>query len=391
MRSVLACSLLIAALWAARPAWAQDPQMPAFGPTSIAVPADWAAAPGARPLVRYTPAATTSPGFVAPRRGYEITRDAWRPRGPVEIRDEWLLAQPKMTLPAVSPDAVPRGEWHIRFHIDRGNDFGWDQSGPPEAPTDRRFLVDGEHQTTELNVRYGLRDKLSLGVRVPIYWRGGGFMDDPIDWFHDAGQGIGLLDNGRPFFRTDQYRVNGRDAAGNPISWDDKRGAALGNIELEAHWNVVRPCCRTDWRAAWILRLALPTGGDPYDSGFDVGTQFVVAKSLGHRWDIYAGVGGTWFSDTELDGVQYKPFRVHGFFALEFALSEKASLIVETNAASRLVTNFANYPAESWYINAEFRLDITRCIEWEIGFTENLVDQQGTIDFGGWTGLTIRL
>jgi hypothetical protein len=392
MRTVLAGLFLIAAVWSARPARADDTQLPAFGPTSIAVPADWATGKRPRQLVRSGSRPIPAPRAPSySRGGYEISRDPWHPRGPLEIRDEWLLAQPRMTLPAVSPDPIPRGEWRVHLHVDRGNDFGWDQSGPTENPIDRRFIVDGEHQTTELDVRYGLRDKLSLGIRVPIQWRGGGFMDGPIDWFHDATKGLGFLDNGRPFFDKDRYRVNGRDDAGNAISWDDKRGTALGNIELSAHWNFLRPGCRTDWRAAWVVRVGLPTGGDPYDSGFDLGTQLVVAKSLASRLDVYAGLGGTWFGDTELDGVQYRPFRFHAFLAAEYAFAQSASLIVETNAASRLVTNLANYPAPSWYVNVEVRVDLTSRFEWEIGFTENLIDQQGTIDFGGFTGVTMRL
>jgi hypothetical protein len=377
---------LALALWLAPPARADGAPPPAFGPTSIAVPVGGYAASSDPRLVRQPSAYPALPR----RRRWHITHDAWRPRGPLEIRDEWMFAQPRLTLPAVSPDPVPRGEWLVEVHVDRGNDFGYNQSGPAENPTDRRFLVDGEHQTTEVDARYGLYDKLSLGVRVPIHWRGAGFMDGPIDWFHNAGKGIGLLDNGRPYFRNDHYRVNGRSPDGTPFSWDDKHATALGNVEFEAHWNFLAPCCRSDWRAAWILRMALPTGGDPYDSGFDVGTQVAVAKSLAQRWDVYAGLGATWYSDTTLDGVGYESFRVQGFAAVEFALNHRASLIVESNAGSRLIKSIAAYPGISWYLNVELRLDLTQHIEWQVGFTENLEDQQGTIDFGGFTGLTFR-
>jgi len=381
-------SLLLAVC--AGDARAQDAYGPA--PTSIAIPVGWqaGAAPGAAAprLMRRPPVA------VAPRAGgrYEILRDPWAPRGPSEIRDEWTLAQPKLTLPATSPDALPYRSWRLKFHIDRGNDFGWNQIGPPETPFDRRFLVDGEHQTTEVDFRYGLFPRLSLGVRVPIHWRGQGFMDGAIDWFHDLTSGLGFKDNGRPFFINDSYRIEGRDDAFNPISWKDHRGTGLGNVEVEAHWNVIQPCCRSGWRGAVVARVALPTGTEPYDSGgVDVGLQFVAAKQLTHRLDFYGGVGGTWFSDTSLDGIEYESVRGHGFVALEFALDQKRSLIVEVNTASRLVKNLAQYPGISAYINAAFKADLTERLEFEIGFTENLEDQQGTIDFGGFAGLTLKL
>ena len=139
------------------------------------------------------------------------------------------------------------------------------------------------------------------------------------------------------------------------------------------------------------MRAALPTGGDPYDSGFDLGTQFVVAKQLGRRMDVYAGIGGTWFSDDSLDGIDYEPFRGHAFLALEYAITRCWSVIVETNAATRMVTNVAAYPEESWYINVSSRLDLSRSVELYLGFTENLADQQGTVDFGAFGDITLRL
>lgn len=363
------------------------------GPAALPAPdasADWRPGNVSLPAL---PAAATSARFVrrTPAR-WHISRATYRPRGPVEKRDEWILAAPHLTLPAFSPDPLPKGEWRVHFHIDRGSDFGFDQLGPAENPIDRRFLVDGEHQTTELGARYGLFPRLNVGIRVPVHWRGGGFMDSIIDWFHEAGSGIGFLDNGRPAFRQDLYRAEGRDSAFNAISWNDKRGTGLGNIELDAMWNFVQPCCRSDWRAALVTRVALPTGTGPYDTdSVDLGLQVAVAKQVGRRWDLYAGLGGTWFSETELDGIEYEDLRWHFFAAIEYHLSRSISLVVETDWAPRLVKNLAAYPETTGYINLSGRWDITRCLELEIGFTENLADQQSTVDFGGFLGFTLRL
>lgn len=392
-------------------AHAQDERLPPLDPRSVGLPAHWTTPPSqpAPRLVRRLPVQATGSSWVGPRtrptqatvrrpdltpRGvYDITSGPFRPRGPVEVRDYWMFAQPRMTLPAVSPDAPRHGSWTVTFHIDRGNDFGWEQTPAGDNPIRRSFIVDGEHQSTELRVRYGFLPRLSFGIRVPVYWRGAGFMDDPIDWFHELFEGIGFLDNGRPAFTNHRYRVNGTTTSGQPWSWDDQRGTALGNIDLEAWWHVKKACQRCDWRVAWLVKVALPTGGDPYDTGFDVGTQLVVAKNLGgklSRFDVYGGLGGTWYSDDEVDGVEYEPFRVYGFAAVEWHATSRWSFIVETNIASRMVTNVRDYPAESWYINVSTRYDFTQCFEGYIGFTENLIDQQGTIDFAGFAGFTLK-
>lgn len=377
--------IVAAATCGSVPAWADEGV-----PSTDAVPS----ASGAWMASEWTTPAYASASRRLVRRptsAWHIGRGPWRPRGPVEVRDEWLLAQPRLTLPAVSPDPIPRGAWQVRFHVNRGSDFGWDQSGPAEAPTDRRFLVDGEHQTTEVGVRYGLMPRLSVGLRVPVRWRGGGFMDAIIDKFHELTEPIGFKDNGRPAFRRDLYRVEGRDAAGNPLSWNDERGTGLGNVELEAHWNVVQPCCRSDWRAAVIARLGLPTGTGPFDvGGVDAGLQVVAAKQVGPRFDLYGGLGGTFFGEDVIRGIEYETWRAHAFFAIEYQVASSWSLVVETDFASRLVTNLANYPAEQWYLHLAGRWDINSKVEMEIGFTENLADQQSTIDFGAFLGFIFR-
>lgn len=317
--------------------------------------------------------------------------DPCRARGPVEVREEWILAQPRLTLPAVSPDPLCCGQWDLRVATNRGNDFGWRQSGPAEEPLDRLFLIDGEHQTTEFVARYGLSHTFSIAVRLPIQWRGAGFMDGSIDWFHELGAGIGFADNGRGPFTNDRFRAEGRDDDFNAVSWTDDHGLGLGNVEVSAHYAFLRPCRPCGWRGAVVGRVGLPTGTGPFDTGsLDLGLQVVFARQLGTAWDVYGGVGGTWFEETTDDGVEYEPFRAHGFLALEWRFARAWSLLLQTDAATRLVTNLAEYPAEQWYVHLAARADLGGGWQLEGGFTENIVDQQATVDFGAFMGISLR-
>src|SRR4051812_41761131 len=96
------------------------------------------------------------------------------PRGPIPARDEWLLAQPMLTLPAVAPDPLGRGRFEVRLDGDWGSDFGL--VGNPAGPS-VRYIVDGEHRSAALNVRRGMGSRLTLGARLPVLWRGAGVMD----------------------------------------------------------------------------------------------------------------------------------------------------------------------------------------------------------------------
>jgi hypothetical protein len=316
-----------------------------------------------------------------------------RRRGPVEIRDEWLLAQPRLTLPAVSPDPVGRGRWQARVAVNRGNDFGWAQTSAGELPAagDRRFLVDGEHQTTEASLRYGLTSTLDLAVRVPIHWRGGGFMDGAIDFFHDAFAWAGFLDNDRPSFRNDKFRVEGRSPSGVPFSWTDDEGAGLGNVELAAHWAFLGARPGAPWTVAAVGRVTLPTATGVYEvGGVDVGVQLVAARRLGRAFDLYMGVGGTFFGEPEIDGLTYEEVRGAGFVALEWRPASTWSLLVQVDGSTNLVKDVASYPEIQSYVHVAAKFDLSRCWQLEIGFTENLHDQQSTIDFGAFAGLVGR-
>src|SRR2546425_7480848 len=106
------------------------------------------------------------------------------PDGPVEIRDEQLLAQPRLTLPPIGPDTVPKGRWAFRLGFLWCNSFGWTQDVPGETPTDRRFLIDGEARTVDLNVARGVGENAQVALRVPLRWRGGGAPDGRIATRH---------------------------------------------------------------------------------------------------------------------------------------------------------------------------------------------------------------
>ena len=312
-----------------------------------------------------------------------------RTRGPIVLREEWSLAQMRLTLPIVSPDPLPAGTTELRVVVNRGNDFGWNQSQRGERPRIRRFIVDTEHTTVEGNVRYGIDRRWSAGLRVPVQYRGAGFMDGIIDWFHEA---TGTASNIREAFYNDRYRIEGFLDSGARFSWNDSRGWGFGNVELDAQYAFLLPRCRSDWRAAVFGRVSLPTGSGPFSrNGVDLGLQVVGAKQLANRLDLYFGTGLTWFTDPELRGITYRTVRANVFAAIEWQVSRTWSLIIDSWYTSRLVKDIWRYQEAQWYIDVGAKFDLSRNCVLEIGLTENFENQQTTIDVGVFFGLEWRL
>lgn len=309
------------------------------------------------------------------------------PDGPVEIRDEQLLAQPRLTLPPIGPDTVPQGRWSFRLGFLWSNSFGWTQDVPGETPTDRRFLIDGEARTVDLNVARGVGENAHVALRVPLRWRGGGSLDGLIDTWHRI---FGLPQGGRSRFLKNAFRVEGLTEAGQPFSWNDQRGTGLGNVELESRWRFADGG-RGGWRAAVAARVALPTGTAPFDEdAAGLGVQVAAAKRLAGPLDLFLGAGGLVQGPGPVRGIGYETQRLHVFLALEWRMFGFFHLIAETDAASRLIRDIDRYPGLHWITNVSGRIPISKRTRFELGFTENFKNQMSTTDFGMHFGLVVR-
>ena len=312
------------------------------------------------------------------------------PRGPFEAREEFLLAQDRLTLPSTTPDPLGAGETRLRVDVDWGNDFGWSQPVAGEISDGRDYLVDGEHSTVGLEVRHGVRRGLSLGLRLPLRWRGAGVLDGVIDWWHHVVAPLGIPDNGRSLFATGRFRVTGRDRNLQPVEWDGRAGFGLGNLEADARFSL-HDAGPGGWRAAMVARAALPTATGPFrSSGAALGLQAVASRGLGSAFDVYFGAGATASSEDDRHGIDYEPLRFEGFVALEWRVGGRFSLLAEATAASRLVKNLDLYPGLQSYVRLGTKVDLSPRWRLEAGSTEGLDDQQATTDFGIFSGIVRR-
>ncbi len=324
---------------------------------------------------------------LAPRARADAGEDACDPPGPDEIRDEHLLAQPRLALPPVSPCVVARGRWQLRVSGLGSNSFSWSQDESGEDPAIRRYLIDGEAWTLDATLRRGVTGGLDVGARLPLRFRGGGVLDGLIDGWHGL---LHLPDDHRLEFHRDAFRVEGLTQEGAPFSWDRRSGWGLGDLELAVRWRP-RDGGRDRTSVAVVGRLSLPTSSPPFDgNGPGGGGQVVLGRPLpAHAW-LYAGVGGTWQGRGPVAGVEYAPRRLHAFLVIEWQPWRRVGFLVETDAASRLVTNIERYPGLHWMLNVSGRLFLGNGAHVDLGFTENLMNQRSTTDFGLHLALVVR-
>jgi hypothetical protein len=177
---------------------------------------------------------------------------------------------------------------------------------------------------------------------------------------------------------------------GMPFSWNDETGFGAGDVELQGRFCLLDGG-RASPSAALVARVSLPTGTGPFaGNGVGAGGQLVFAAPLGGPVDVYAGLGGTVQDPGPVRGVRYEATRVHGFLALEWRPWRRVSLVGETNAASRLAANIDSYPGLHWIVNVTGRVDLGSRLRLDLGFTENIKNQQATTDFALYVGLGLR-
>ena len=305
---------------------------------------------------------------------------------PLEIRDEHVLAQDRLTLPAVTPDPVGRGVTRLRAAFLWGNSFSWTQDVEGENPEDRRFLIDGETRTLDLALTRGLSVSTDVSLRLPVRWRGGGVLDGFIDGWHRAFSFLGIDDGGRPAFLKNAFRVEGITTDKRPFSWSDETGLGLGNLEVSGRWRFHEHGVA----AALVARASLPTATLPFEGSWGGGLQLVARRSLGSSWQLHAGVGGTAQSQPSGAGFRYSNTRVQAFAALSWRAWPRLSLSVESDVASRLVRDISRYPGVHWLINGGARFAASRKTMLEVGLTENIKDQRSTTDFALYFAVVAR-
>jgi hypothetical protein len=297
------------------------------------------------------------------------------PEGPPEIRDEHVFAQVRLTLPATTALTVAGGRWTIRTAGLWSNSFSWSQTQAGEHPNDRRYLVDGETATADLTLTRGIGHGLDLSLRLPWRWRGGGHLDGLIEWWHST---FHLKTGSRDAFLRNAFRADGRTEQGNYFSWDGAVGTGLGNVEVAARRRLVAE--PNGWAVALIGRLSLPSATGVFTPSTAGGLQLVATRRFARPFNLDLGVGGTVESTDEILGVNYEPVRGHAYAALAWRALPSVTLHLETDAATRLVSNVEHYPGTHWLVNATGALRLSRSLRMELGLTENILSQGCTTD-----------
>lgn len=142
------------------------------------------------------------------------------------------------------------GRKEVRLSLDLASNY------VKTAAANESLLLDGETTRFGLALRYGIMPNLEAGLEIPYLIQGGGFLDGFIIDYHNT---FGFPQGGRDQAPRNrllyQYRRNNADV----LKWD-RSGAGLGDIRLNAAWQLYNSGDQTPRSLALRGSIKLPTG-----------------------------------------------------------------------------------------------------------------------------------
>jgi hypothetical protein len=304
-------------------------------------------------------------------------------RGPLEVRDPYLLALSRLSPWARSPEVLGHGQVEVGLRGMWANSYGFEPG---------RFVVDGEVRQVIAAVRFGLLDRIELGLDLPYEWRGGGALDGFIEGFHDA---FGIPDMSRSDRPKDRYLVAGVESDGTPYGHEHD---GYGFADLIATGRVlVTKGSRVLPAVTASIRLRLPTGRPKFQlsDGVDVSLGVDASKRLG---DLPLFVSGhvfyTYHAQGRVDGLELYRHRVYVGMGFEWQLVPRVSLVahvwLETKRERQAFEDRPPIPDAdlafgdevATYYAIGFKFEPVDGLTIEVGMLEDIIDPETTADFG---------
>ncbi|MEM8490596.1 MAG: DUF3187 family protein [Pseudomonadota bacterium] len=183
-----------------------------------------------------------------------------------------------------SASPVSSGRWRVEW------DANVASHSVRESARERLYELDGETLRSDLSLRFGVSDQLTLTMNLPFVRHSGGQLDSLIDGWHAF---FGLPDGARDSQPQDRLLF---DVASPGIEPLERSVSGLGDPEVELAGAFAGT---GSWKAAWLLnhKFALGDEKDFLGSGENatsLGLRLHIDDCLLRTLRCYGQVGATW-------------------------------------------------------------------------------------------------
>ena len=239
--------------------------------------------------------------------------------GPFPVRNFQALDQLVLAMPGERAAVLKKGDFDVRLEAANTASIARDQE--EQADVTMKF----ETVRAGLFLRYGLTDRLDLGVEVPAYHRHRGFVEEPILGVERGTTGISPP---RKALRETDYAFNVSNG-GRTMFQCSKGATGLGDISFYGKYQLLK---ETGTLPALSVRVGVkaPTGdtNEVFGSGHpDAGIGLALDKTFASGWILYANVNGV-FPTGKIAGLELQPV-ISGLVAVEYLWTENFSITAQ--------------------------------------------------------------
>jgi hypothetical protein len=222
-------------------------------------------------------------------------------------------------MPGERAAVIPKGALDLRVELAETSTL-FDDTTPPIT-----VKMNMEQLRSGLFVRYGLTDRLELGMEIPVLYRYRGFLEGAIKEVERVTSGLAPLRQSRQDADF-AYRVT---RGGQTLMFGNAMDLGLGDITLFGKYQVLT---ESEDLPTVSIRLAVKTpSGDSgrfFGSGHtDVGAGLAVEKKLSPHWIVHANLNGI-FPTGSISGLSLQP-AMSGIVAGEYLWTPKVSLVAQ--------------------------------------------------------------
>lgn len=308
--------------------------------------------------------------------------------GPITLREQNPIYLQNLGLTPTRARVLPEGSIETRL------DWAYSSVFEQGTSATNRVTLDMEIMRLAAHMIYGLTSNFEVGIELPFYHSGGGFLDSFIQDFHRF---FGLPNAGRETVFNNQYTYQ-FFSGGNLIYNVPSQSFMIGDITLRFKHHVVEET-KSCPAMAWFADIKLPTGSPSRGTGSgapDFGIGVALEKNYkrihGYLDVEYVVVGG----NDRIDAFMRQAMLAFAA-AFEVSILDTWSGIVQLNGSSPLL---AHTGMETWdgvpmnlivgFRGEEPGLLGGRDLFWQAGFAEDILSSGPSVDFTAFLSLGIR-
>lgn len=298
--------------------------------------------------------------------------------GPINLRGQSPFQMLHLSLTPSAPSTLSASNWEGQILMTWMNRW---------AVSEGQYFIDNETLRTALRLKYGLTERLQIGIEVPVLWRGGGIMDGTIDWFHKT---FGLDRARRDEFPKNRFHVEFHPKDGSTFVLND---AGVGLQDMVVSSQATLTCGGILWPAVALgLSASLPTGQEEKlfgSGGVDLNLSLLLAKRISNFY-LYLNGGYTRFGTEEIGGVALKENQWTIFSGIEYRLWRKTSLILQNLISSAVAQDFFEFSKYTDEITWGIKSEVSSGWVLEFSLVENIINFQNSPDFGLHSAISVR-